>query len=174
MKTIEFNNADDDFKTNVGHIQECMKGPAIVLVWAVWCPHCTTMKGEWEKLKQSQGSKVHFVEIESTNLDKIRSGHKTLFKKLYAQPDRVSYPTIKFIKNSKGTVYENPRTYEDMKKHAEVFFKSTNAKKTATKPKTASTKKTTPQKGGNSTLMTEKRAFQKELSNYIKGVLSKL
>lgn len=48
---IELNNAFDDVNDKIYKIQECMKGPTVVLVWAVWCPHCQVMKPDWDMLK---------------------------------------------------------------------------------------------------------------------------
>lgn len=172
MKIINFNSHEDDYKTNVRKIQEAMKGPAIVLVWAVWCPHCTVMKNDWEQLKQSHGSKAHFVEIESTNLEKIRGANKQLFKKLYAKPDQVSYPMIKFIKDNKGKVYQEERSYPEMKQHADKYFAKNKA--TATKKP----KKQKKQKGGDDiktpVITSDMKKFQAELNDYIKNVLSSI
>lgn len=172
MKIVEFNGFEDDYKKKVKHVQDAMKGPAIVLVWATWCPHCTTMKDDWNRLKQANANVAHIVEIESSNLEKIRNADRALFKRLYSRPDQVSYPMIKFVRSNKGSVYDKERTFDEMQKHATTYFKKSKKKaapkaaaKTVPKKGTASAKKLS---GGNADI----KDFQRELNDYIKRVLS--
>lgn len=179
FQKIEFNNADDDYKTNVATIKRHMKGPTIVLVWAVWCPHCVSMKSDWESLKEAHGNTAHFVEIESTNLERIKQQNKALFKQLYVKPDRVFYPMIMMRKDNKGKLYEEERSFEVMKKHVDDFYKKP-VRKTTKKPTKKLVKKVVKpdkQSGGSEEIphlphfTGEVKKFQQELNDYIRTIL---
>lgn len=158
MTVVKFNNPEDDYKDTVAKINSCVKENTVVLVWALWCPHCINMKNDWEKLSKSSKNKVNFVEIESTNLEKIKMQNKMLFKKLYPNPERVFFPMIKVWQDKKSHVYEDERTYEKMKQHIDKKF---------SKPKKVLDKKSKKQKGGS-----DIKKFQNELDTYIKQILS--
>lgn len=172
MKVVEFNNADDDFATNVKTIKECIKGPTIVLAWAQWCPHCIMMKEEWQTLKNATHKKINIIEIESTNLNKIQEADRALFGKLYEDPTRVYYPMIKTFKNNKAKPYNDERTYDKMKKHVDATFKKTTSdeKKTTKNIKAIKPKS---QQGGdvNKKSVIE---FKKEFDRYVRNALKKL
>lgn len=175
MKVIQFNDVEDDYASNVKEIEQAMKQPSVVLVWAVWCPHCTSMKQDWEQLKTTAKSKTNFIEIESGNLEKIKATHKSLFKKLYKQPDRVFYPMIQMRKNNVSKLYEDDRTYTDMKKSLDSHFKTAVASKKG-KPATKKAKGTKPKslKGGGNTDPSGMAKFQRDLNDYIQGMLAKV
>jgi thiol-disulfide isomerase/thioredoxin len=168
MKIIEFNTPEDDFDRNVGEIEKAMKEPSVVLVWAVWCPHCTSMKEDWDKLKKTSRKTTNFIEIESGNLEKIKSTNKALFKKLYKQPDRVFYPMIQMRKNNTSKLYNKDRTFTEMKKSVDTHFKKA--------PKKATPKKKAQRGGGGEqdASASGMAKFQRELNDYIQGMLSKV
>jgi thiol-disulfide isomerase/thioredoxin len=163
MSIVKFNSLDDDYKTKVAQIQDCLKKDTVVFVHAIWCPHCVSMKEDWELLKQNSRKGINFIEIESANVDRIRNANKMLFKKLYSEPDRVYYPLIKIWKDKKGSVYENERSFPIMKETIKKHF--------ATKNKV---KKSKQQKGGSELPTNEVKKFQRELNNYIKNILSNI
>jgi thiol-disulfide isomerase/thioredoxin len=148
MAIIEFNDINDDFKTNTSKIhQSITKRPSVVLVWASWCPHCIIMKDDWQMLKNDVGKKVTIIEIESGNLDRIRENNSLLYKKLFPNQDKVFFPMIKMYKDSKVTNYEQERKYPTMKHHVTKHLLSSKKNNKVSKP----TKKPTiarNQKGG--------------------------
>jgi thiol-disulfide isomerase/thioredoxin len=158
MTVVEFNNNDDDFHSNTTKIKDCLKQNTVVLVFAVWCPHCTMMKEDWRLLKEDMGNKVNVVEIESSNLDRIRSQDKELYKKLFPQEEKVFFPMIKMFKNNKAKVYEEERKFHTMKHHINKHYLT----KTRKKPKVAKKPKVIPkkQRGG----ATENNAKKEEVT----------
>jgi thiol-disulfide isomerase/thioredoxin len=179
MKLIEFNNVDDDFEQNVRDINSCLSSKAVVLVWAVWCPHCVSMKDDWQRLKSDlQGKNVHVVEIESSNLEKLKTQDPTTFKKLYPSGDRVYFPMIQTWKDKKPTEYNDERTYDKMKSILQAFNapaknekNAKNAKKgiKAKKAKTGTKK----QRGGGNSVRDEFANFEKELAEFITNAKKK-
>lgn len=164
MTIIELNNIDDELASNVRDISRCLKDDTVVLVWAVWCPHCVVMKDDWERLKSTISKRVNVVEIESSNLDKIRDSHKALFKKLYGKDGRVHFPMIKMWKDNVGIEYENERTFAGMKKAINKHYpKAAKAKKVVSGAQGG---------GGNSNDNAfNVRQLQIELNRYIANIL---
>lgn len=161
MTIVKFNNPDDNYDETIKKINSCVKGNSVVLVWAIWCPHCISMKEDWERLSLYASDKVNFVEIESGNLEKIKSQNKSLFKKLYADPERVFFPMIKVLKDKKSSLYEDERSFDKMKQHIDKQFPKKSKK----------TSKKTTQKGGSKIKLVDIHEFQRELDSYIKEIL---
>jgi thiol-disulfide isomerase/thioredoxin len=162
MRVIEFNNPADSFVTNVRDINAALKEPTIVLVWASWCPHCVSMKSDWELLKKHVANKANVIEIESSNLDKIKHQRKMLFKSLYSDPQRVQFPMIKMFQDNRGVEYDGERSFATMKKTVNKHYK-----------KTPKSKKTTAHKGG-ATGGADARQLQNDINNYIKQLVRNL
>ena len=179
MTIIEFNNSHDDLNKNVGMIERCLGSKAVILVWAVWCPHCTSMKDDWNYLKNNTRG-INFIEIESGNLERIKETNRNLYRKLFPQSDRVFYPMIKTWNNSKGQVYQDERTLEAMKSHLEKKFKNTKKKTDKSKKeskkesKTKSTEKKLKVGGKTMKNTNDIQIFKDEFNNYIDNILKSL
>jgi hypothetical protein len=97
----------EDFKSNT------IKGKWIILYYASWCPHCQTMKPEWEKFANkysSNNSDVNVADVESEFLEKVGPEHKS---------NVVGFPTIVSCKNGrKITDFNGPRTSDEIDKFA--------------------------------------------------------
>ncbi len=149
-KIVELNDRNNT-EVKIREMKDCMKGPSVILIWAVWCPHCQIMKPDWDMVKPDmvrQG--IHVIEIESSNLDRIRQSHQDVFKKLYKKNDAVMFPTIQMHKKNddKKTVkkiYDGKRDFETMRANLSTHFKVPSKKK-------VSKSKSMKQKGGNTEL----------------------
>lgn len=184
MPVIELNSQNENMTEKIPQIKGSIATSAVVLVWATWCPHCVSMKGEWNKFKTSVDPAINVVEIESQNLERIKHQDKQLFKKLYPDEHRVFYPLIKSFSKSKGEIYEDQRKSAVMKQHFENRLNSgNNANKTEkTAAKTAPKKQEKPKKnspnakkkkGGDGTA-TSIEMFKKELDHYIKNLMKQI
>jgi len=105
IKVIDQKSADD-FNTQL------KKGYWVVLYYANWCPHCQTMKPDWNKLsdKFKNNKQINIADVESEFMDKIDQEHKQNVQ---------GFPTI--ISCSKGKKiadFNGSRTYEEMNKFA--------------------------------------------------------
>jgi thiol-disulfide isomerase/thioredoxin len=165
MTIIELNEPDVALKPVIPKIKKCLGGNTVVGIFAVWCPHCSSMRDDWDLLKNDlKAAKVNVVEIESANLDRMRSAHPLMFKKIYGVSDRVYYPMIQMWKKNKSMEYEDERTYDNMKKVITDYYK--------TKPKAAAAKKkakgTTKAKKGGAYNFKE---FEKQLDAFIKKTI---
>jgi thiol-disulfide isomerase/thioredoxin len=181
-KVIELNTASDDVSKKLPEIKQRLGGKAVVLVWASWCPHCISMKPDWNYFKRTVRSDITIIEIESQNLEKIRHSNDPLFKKLYPDENRVMYPLIKSFNANKGRVYEQERTGAAMKKNFETTLgdgkttksndKSKTVKKLADDKKKTGSKKRVPKptttsvkKGGDGAI--------REINSFVKDFLKK-
>jgi len=114
----------------------------VLFVNANWCGHCQSFKPQWEQFKTSMGSKVNFMEIESTALGKLKD-HKKVYKTVTPKDGAVYFPMI-IMYFKKGTkceksLYEGNRDVESLKKS--VNSKLKESKKIDKKiPKTKSEK----------------------------------
>ena len=68
-------------------------------VFAEWCGHCITMKGEWEKLKsvmkKEKGGAVEFIEIEDVEMkDRLHEMNQTYFQKGNEKVSSTGFPTV--------------------------------------------------------------------------------
>lgn len=176
MPVIELNSQNDNVTENVPKIKKSIASSAVVLVWATWCPHCISMKGEWNKFKKSVHPNINVVEIESNNLEKLKQEDRKLFKKLYPDENRVYYPLIKSFSNNKGVIYEDQRKSAVMKQHFETALKENSTKET---PKKSSKSKKSVKKdsaegkrktGGSNKI----ELFKKELDSYIKNLMKQI
>ncbi len=98
----------EDFKTST------KKGVWIILYYASWCPHCQSMKPEWEKFASKYSSvnngNVNVADVESEYLEKIGQEHKQ---------NVVGFPTIVSCKNGrKVSDFNGPRTSDEIDKFA--------------------------------------------------------
>ena len=50
----------------------------VVLIYANWCPHCQSMKPEWNEMKSRLGPMIETIEIEDSDFDKDMKIYKTL------------------------------------------------------------------------------------------------
>lgn len=177
MTIVEFNSNDDDYKRNTAQIKKCLKENTILIAHAVWCPHCVVMKQDWELVKRDIGPKIHIIEIESSNLERIKQNDTALFKKLF-KDDRVMFPTIKMYKNNKASMYEKERTFPVMKEHFKKHFSKTKPKTVKKTPK----KITTPLKGGDNVKKTGQittkdtkvlRRIQTDLNKFVQDLVQR-
>jgi thiol-disulfide isomerase/thioredoxin len=68
-------------------------------VFAEWCGHCITLKGEWEKLKsvmkKEKRGAVEFIEIEDIEMEnKLHEMNQTYFQKGNEKVSSTGFPTI--------------------------------------------------------------------------------
>jgi thiol-disulfide isomerase/thioredoxin len=132
------------------------KGYWIILYYANWCPHCQTMKPEWNKFteKFKNDKSVNVAEVESEFMDTISPENKANVQ---------GFPTIIGCNQGKKIAdYNGPRTSDDMIKFANDNNKTNrinnllrnviakSKKKTASKKKTSSKRKTSSKKKSKS------------------------
>jgi thiol-disulfide isomerase/thioredoxin len=136
--------------------QKSKKGYWIILYYANWCPHCQTMKPEWNKFSETvkNNKSVNVAEVESEFMDAIGPEHKANVQ---------GFPTIVGCREGKKIAdYTGPRTSDDMIKftndnnktnHINNLLRKTMRKikiKSKTKSKTKTKKsKTTGRKRTN-------------------------
>jgi thiol-disulfide isomerase/thioredoxin len=112
----------------------------VLLNMANYCHHCQIFKPQWEQFKSSMGSKVNFVEIESTALGKLKD-NKKIYKTVTPKDGAVYFPMIimYFKKGTKSEkkLYEGNRDAESLKKFVDSKTKEskklTKAEKKAPK-----------------------------------------
>ena len=136
---------------------ETQKGYWIILYYANWCPHCQSMKPDWEKFVdkyKSPSSNINVAEVESEYLGMTGEQHKSNVE---------GFPTIiSCNRGNKTANFAGPRTTQDINKFANDIFKgvvrsSSNLNKLlrnnkkAKKSKTKKTKKTKKSKTGSKT-----------------------
>lgn len=117
-RRIRFNNKQT-LNQNAGMATPYHSNEPIVvgLVYANWCPHCTQMKPEWNKMKKElQGdNQYNVVEIEADQPDKqerIAELENGLDGKTI---DAAGYPTIFKLNNGEVEYYDGERNVNDMK-----------------------------------------------------------
>ena len=92
--------------------QKSKKGYWIILYYANWCPHCQTMKPEWNKFSETlkTNKSVNVAEVESEFMEAIGPEHKANVQ---------GFPTIVGCREGKKIAdYTGPRTSQDMIKFA--------------------------------------------------------
>jgi thiol-disulfide isomerase/thioredoxin len=106
----------EDFKN------QTKKGYWIILYYASWCPHCQTMKPEWEKFATKYSSEkvgsnnVNVADVESEFLENVGSEHKQ---------NVAGFPTIVSCKNGrKISDFNGPRTSNEIDKFANTVTPS--------------------------------------------------
>lgn len=192
---LELNSSTDDVRSKFKDINNALDNNTVVLIWAVWCPHCVQMKDAWAKYKSSVGSNINIVEIESSNLDKIKQQNNKLFNRLSCKSNRVFFPMIKFWKDKQATDFNEDRTFAKLKKFSNTHYSDTT-KSTLVSPKSPrkskspskSRSKSPKKKGGaiptestqailntNSQKQNAKglRQIQNELNEYINSLLKR-
>jgi len=91
-----------------------------ILFWAKWCPHCTAMKSDWEKLtkkydgKKVNGKRCHIVSAEESDTNTAEYRNKCPIKIR-------GFPTIMLVNAGKWKEYAGGRNFASF----ESFIKST-------------------------------------------------
>lgn len=99
----------------------------LIKVYAHWCGHCIHMKPEWDLLKEKLPRHVKVVEIEDSELYKLKEFNKKNRVKVAAN----GYPTIAKVEKNKVYYYNGPRDHRNMLSWA--LQKMTPRKKTQKK-----------------------------------------
>ena len=89
-----------------------------VLFFVDWCPHCKTVKPEWEKLMKLNNTKVNgnTIKIQAANAEGSQ------VEKEAARDNNVEgYPTIKLISQSQVLDYNGARNAEEMGKFVKDY-----------------------------------------------------
>lgn len=88
---------------------------SIVLVYADWCPHCKTMKPEWNEMKNRLGSNIKTIEIEDSDFDKDTKIKEMQDRELNGEQLEIfGYPTMFKIHNGRADYYGGNRTADAM------------------------------------------------------------
>lgn len=88
---------------------------AIVLVYADWCPHCQTMKPEWNEMKNRLGANIETIEIEDSDFDKDMKIREIEDSKLNGEHLEIfGYPTMFKIHNGRADYYGGNITVDAM------------------------------------------------------------
>ena len=90
----------------------------LVLFFVDWCPHCKSVKPEWEKLMKLNNTKVNGknIKIQAANAEGSQ------VEKEAARDNNVEgYPTIKLINQSEVVDYNGPRNADDMGKFVKDY-----------------------------------------------------
>lgn len=91
------------------------KKNAIVLVYADWCPHCRTMKPEWNEMKNRLGANIETIEIEDSDFDKDDKIRDIQDRELNGEQLEIfGYPTMFKIQNGRADYYGGNRTADAM------------------------------------------------------------
>lgn len=87
----------------------------VVLIYANWCPHCQSMKPEWNEMKSRLGPMIETIEIEDSDFDKEMKLYTIENQKLNGKTiDVRGYPTMFKIHNGHIDYYGGNRTTSDM------------------------------------------------------------
>jgi thioredoxin-like negative regulator of GroEL len=90
-------------------------GNWIILYYADWCGHCKQFKPEWENLKSMVPSHINTAEIESENIQHMKSN-----------PQIQGYPTMKLYSNNKDIGdYNGERSGNAILAHLKKSMKAT-------------------------------------------------
>ena len=91
------------------------KEDAVVLIYANWCPHCQTMKPEWNEMKNRLSSGIEIIEIEDSDFDKDIKISNIENTKLNGEKIEVyGYPTMLKIHGGRADYYSGSRNSTDM------------------------------------------------------------
>jgi len=91
----------------------------IVLIYANWCPHCQTMKPEWNEMKNRLGMDIETIEIEDSDFDKDTKIRDIEDNKLKGEHIEImGYPTMFKVHNGHTDYYGGSRTASEMIKWA--------------------------------------------------------
>lgn len=87
----------------------------VVLVYANWCPHCQTMKPEWNEMKNRLGMDIETIEIEDSDFDKDMKLQDIENNRLNGEHvNIIGYPTMFKIQNGHADYYGGSRKASDM------------------------------------------------------------
>ena len=133
-------------------------GDWMVLYYADWCGHCTTMKPEWQKVvnKMKQSNIVNVAEVESTHI-----------ADLVNKPEVNGFPSIKMYNSGTETAnFEDERIADKMEKFA--MSNTTKSIKTNTSKSLIKKKSNgyiNPMKQVINSLSRKKRTMKKTMKN---------
>ena len=103
MTKERFQNMNENFENS--------DKPNMVLFYAPWCPHCKSMMGDWEKLRNRVGNKVEVVKVNCDEQPEMAEKH-----------DVKGFPTIILFKDGRKIHFEGSRNLENFTK----FVKENN------------------------------------------------
>ena len=98
------------------------KEEAVVLIYANWCPHCQTMKPEWNEMKNRIGTDIETIEIEDSDFDKDMKLQDIENSRLNGEHvNIIGYPTMFKIQNGHADYYGGSRNASDMINWAKTY-----------------------------------------------------
>ena len=122
---VQKNRAKEGFENSINNMNEKPNPKEdevmLVLFFVDWCPHCKSVKPEWEKLMKLNNTKVNGknIKIQAANAEGSQ------VEKEAARDNNVEgYPTIKLISQSEVVDYNGPRNADDMGKFVKDYCQS--------------------------------------------------
>ena len=119
---VQKNRAKEGFENALNNMNEKPNPKEdevmLVLFFVDWCPHCKSVKPEWEKLMKLNNTKVNGknIKIQAANAEGSQ------VEKEAARDNNVEgYPTIKLISQSEVVDYNGPRNADDMGKFVKDY-----------------------------------------------------
>ena len=119
---VQKNRAKEGFENAINNMNEKPNPKEdevmLVLFYVDWCPHCKSVKPEWEKLMKLNNTKVNGknIKIQAANAE----GSEV--EKEAARDNNVEgYPTIKLISQSEVVDYNGARNAEEMGKFVKDY-----------------------------------------------------
>ena len=104
---IKINKSNSDVHNHVNTFNKHKNnGLWFVKYYADWCPHCTNMQTEWNRLENNnllKNNNINTAEIE-----------ESFFDHLLSKPDVVGFPTIKLYRNGISEDFKGDRTSDNM------------------------------------------------------------
>ena len=153
--TIKINEKNKEVNKDINMFnQNKNKGSWFVKYYASWCPHCTNMQAEWDRLEKHEllkNKNINIAEVE-----------ESFFNKLHSQPDVIGFPTIKFYNNGSSKDFKGNRTTENMVSFLKENHKDTKNYQNGGKRNLKSVKK-------NKTNKKKKSAVKKNTKRYKKN-----
>ena len=117
IKTKKSNKTKKEKKTK--QEKKTKDESTIVLMYANWCPHCQTMKPEWNEMKNRLGMDIETIEIEDSDFDKDTKIRDIEDNKLKGEHIEImGYPTMFKVHNGHTDYYGGSRTASEMIKWA--------------------------------------------------------
>lgn len=134
MVNVSLNSPKDNVAIKSEQIKKCLdQGQAVILIWAKWCHHCTDMKPEWDRTKETLSKQgVDFVEIESENVQKLDGDLRQRIVKNKA----LYFPMIRMFNGKRSQEYAGERNYETMSKAFAPKLRKTPSKTSVKSPST--------------------------------------